>query len=409
MQLNRQLALLAITAGVAPTLYAANSDEAGIKYTYYQENDDRMQIDFVTASIKKDIGADYTINLNLSYDSISGGTPIWDSVSGASSGVTDDSVTGASRCVDENGLYVCKDTRDSGLVGDGQKDMSDFTYRNVDIEDTRKAATFSLTKRTERRDEITLGASYSKEEDFQSIEGSFSYLYNLDNTRNRSITAGVSYQSNRAEHDDGWKDFYVLNGEIGYTQVFTKNTLASFNIFGIRQSGTLSNPYQRIIRYFNVALEGDPYFKYYRAKEKRPDERNALGFSTKIVSKVLPKLTLNGGYRIYKDDWGILSHTLSTGAYINLNKHFALAPFARYYTQSNAVFYKEHDTANFTFSENSYGSNDERLGDYNTITFGIGLIGNITKDLSANIYYMHQTQSNDLEIDYVSAGVNYSF
>lgn len=409
MQLNKQLALLAFSVGITPLLQAANTDNVGFKYTYYQENDDRMNIKYGSIDVKKDIGADYSLNLNLKYDSISGGTPIWDSISGASSGITSDTASGASNCVDRNGLYTCKDTRSSGAVGDGQKDMSDFVYRNVDIEDTRKAVNFSLTKRTERRDEITFGTAYSKEGDFKSIEGSLSYLYNLDSSRNKSLIIGASYQSNEAKHDEGWKDFYVLNGEIGYTQVFTKNTLASVNLFGIKQSGTLSNPYQRVIRYFDVSLEDEPIFKYYRAKEKRPDERKALGVSGKIVSKVLPKLTLHGGYRLYKDDWGILSHTLSTTAYINITKHITLAPLLRYYTQSKAVFYKKHDASNFTFNENSYASNDERLGSYHTFTYGLGVIGKISKNFSANLHYVHQTQSTDLKINYVSLGINYSF
>lgn len=409
MQLNKQLALLAVTAGVSPLLNATSSDEIGIKHTFYQENSDRMKINFTTANITADIGADYTINLSLSHDSMSGGTPVWDSISGASSGVTDDAHSGASPCIDENGLYICKETRDGAILGDGHTDMSDFVYRNVDMDDKRTAGAFSVTKRTQSRDEITLGASYSKESDFKSMDGSFSYLYNLDASRNKSILAGISYQYNDAEHYDGWDDFNNISGEIGYTQVFTKDTLASFNIFGARQKGNLDGQYQTIIRYFDVALEGDSYFKYYRTYDKRPDERNSYGFSAKVVSKVLPKLTLNGGYRLYKDDWGILSHTLKAGAYVNITKNIAFAPFVRYYSQSDAVFYKDYDADNFTFSEDSYGSNDERLGDFDSVTLGAGLIVNITKDLSVDVHFTHQSQTNDLKFYYVSAGINYSF
>lgn len=409
MQLNKQLAIIALSVGVAPLLQAANTDSAGFKYTHYKENNDRMSIKYGSADIKKDFGADYSLNLNLKYDSITGGTPIWDSISGASSGITSDATTGASQCVDRNGLYKCKDTRSSGVVGDGQKDMSDFVYRNVQIKDTRKAVNFSLTKRTEKRDEITFGTSYSKEGDFKSLEGSLSYLYNLDSSRNKSIIAGISYQANEAKHSDDWKSFYVVNAELGYTHVLSKNTLASINLFGIKQSGTLSNPYQRVIRYFDVSLENSPIFKYYRAKEKRPTHRNALGINTKVASKILPKLTLHGGYRIYKDDWGILSHTLSTSAYIDITKHITISPLLRYYTQKDAVFYKKHDAQNFTFSQDSYASNDERLGSYHTMTYGLGIIGKITKDFNVNLYYTYQTQSTNLKINYVSLGVNYSF
>lgn len=410
MQLNKKLALLAVTASITPMLFADGSDKASTKFTYYKENNDRITVKYGGADITKDIGADYTISLGLSYDAISGGTPIWDSISGASSGVQSDDVTGASECISASGSYICQNTRDEGLIGDGQKDMSDFAYRNVRIEDDRKAATFSLTKRTPSRDEISFGVSYSTESDFRSTEGSLSYLYNIDTTRNKTISAGISYQVNKAKHDSEWKDFYVLSGEVGYTQIFTKHTLANFNVFGSRQSGVLDNPYQRVIRYFNVAREGnDDHYKYYRAKEKRPDFKKAFGSSAKLVTKIMPKVDLHAGYRIYKDSWGILSHTLSTSAYIDINKYITIQPLLRYYTQSNAVFYKSHKASDVTFSQHSYASNDERLGSYHTMTYGLGLIGKISKNFSTNLHYVYQDQSNGLKINYASLGIDYKF
>lgn len=415
MQLNKKLIPLAVAALSVTTpivLNAASSDEVSFKQMHYTESDDRIDIDYSVLDFKKEIGTDYSLSVSLSYDSISGGTPIWDSISGASSVETNDDISSASPCIDTNGRYICKDTRSDDILGDGHADMSDYIYRNVEIEDVRKAASISLTKRTARRDEISFGTAYSKEGDFKSIEGSLSYLYNIDASRNSSIAIGASYQDNSAYHylDNEWKDFHIFNSQIGYTHIFTKNTVGQINYFYIRQSGVLSNPYQTIIRKFNVAEEdNDVWYKYYRAKEKRPDEKNSAGMTLDLVSKVHKNVSLHGDYRLYKDDWGILSQTLTTNAYIDLSNGFTLVPLIRYYRQNAASFYKAHDSVDYTFNETNYGSADERLSKFHALAISIGLEKKFTDALSCNIHYAQEKQSFGLSMKWVSVGLNYSF
>lgn len=404
MQLNKKLAILAITT-TAITLNAA-SDEVSYKFNTYKESDDRIKVKYHTFDVKKDFGADYSLSLSLSHDTITGGTPAWDSISGGSKytgKLSDDA-----NCI-SGGKNICKDTSNLGILNSGKLDMSDYNYRNINMEDKRKAGSISLTKRTQSRDEIGLGLSYSKEEDFRSIEGSFSYLYNLNASRNRSLSFGVSYQSNEAKFANGWKDFYIINSEIGYTHVFTKNTLASFSVFGIKQSGELSNPYQRVIRYFDALEDNSGYYKYFIANEKRPDEKFSYGFSTKVVSQMLNFLVLHANYRLYQDNWGITSHTIATQAYIDLGKYITIVPFLRYYHQSEANFYKAYNAKDFTFNATDYASNDKRLSSFNTKTAGLGIIGKVTKNFSLNAYYTMQKQSTDLDIKYFSVGFKYKF
>lgn len=384
MQLNKKLIVLATTLGAVPLLQAADTNEVGFKYTHYEENDNRMKIDYLSTRIKKDLNLDYTLNLMFSNDSISGGTPIWqDTASG-----------GSDVCKKVNGTYLCGEAKDN---------KSHFEYKNKKMTDTRQSLNISLTKRTQKRNEITFGGSYSKEEDFKSLGGSLSVLYNLDDTRNRNVAIGGSVQLNNAKHGGTWKAFNALNLDIEYAQAITKDTLASIGIFAIQQNGVLDNPYQRVIRYFYNHL------KYYLAKEKKPKKRSALGISAKVASKILPKTTINMQYRIYKDDWGVLSDTVSAKIYIDLADHFTITSFARYYLQSSAVFYKDNKAKNNTFGYNNYATNDDRLGAYYTRTYGIGAIGKVTKNTNININYTIQEQSNGLLINYVSLGMNYSF
>ena len=51
----------------------------------YTENDDRITVDYKLLDLKQEIGADYTLGISFTYDTISGGTPVWvDTYSGAS-------------------------------------------------------------------------------------------------------------------------------------------------------------------------------------------------------------------------------------------------------------------------------------------------------------------------------------
>ncbi|MCK5904585.1 MAG: DUF3570 domain-containing protein, partial [Gammaproteobacteria bacterium] len=121
MQLARKVVLSVIaTSTTVPTILdAASGDSLNLKHMHYSESDNRIDIDFTLLDVKKDFGADYSFSLSASHDTISGGTPVWDSVSGGSNLATSDSVSGPSPCVNEAKEYLCADTRGDAIIGDG--------------------------------------------------------------------------------------------------------------------------------------------------------------------------------------------------------------------------------------------------------------------------------------------------
>lgn len=413
MQLKK-LSLIALTAAsttaVPLVLNAASSDEVKFTQMKYSENQDRMEIDFSVLDIKKDFGTDYTLNMSFSYDSMSGGTPVWDTKSGASQSTTGKS--NDTKC--QTNPTLCQDTSSNkDLLSDGESDINKFTYTNAKVEDTRKAVSISLIKRTQKRDELSTGFAYSKEEDFKSMEASLGYLYNIDDLKNNSISTGISFQKNSALHrreNNQWKDFDMVNFQIGYTKVFTKKLVSQVNYFVSKQSGHLSNPYQTIIRYFDISTSPfDPVYNYFIAKEKRPDSRVANGISFDSAYKAQKNVSLHSAYRLYSDDWGITSHTITINSYIKVLPKLTFIPLIRYYTQSAANFYKAHDSSDNHFSKDSYGSSDERLSKYHGTTYSLGFEYEIIKDLKANIIAATQKQSFGLKMDWASVGVKYAF
>lgn len=395
MQLSKKNRLRIIATGVAASvplvLHAGGGSEASLKQASYQESDDRIAVDYTLLDIKEEIGTDYSASVSLSYDTISGGTPIWI-----------DAVSGASGTADAEGRITTTNAR--GETTGGRSGMDEFEYANIDVEDERRALSANLTRRTPDRDEITGGIAYSKEGDFTSGEVSASYLWNLDDSRNRSITAGVAYQMNEAYHllYDTWNDFDIINTQIGYTHTLNRNSVGQINLFHIHQSGELSNPYQTIIRYY-----ADDNL-YWRAVEKRPDEKRSTGISSSIVSKVLSNTALHGDYRFYRDNWGVTSHTLSLSPHIDLGKGWTFSPMARYYTQSAADFFKSHEVNGF-FNETEYGTADERLGDYHGTAFSLSLEKILGEHLKLNAHAATQKQSFGLDMDWVAIGLVYGF
>ena len=74
-------------------------------------------------------------------------------------------------------------------------------------------------------------------------------------------------------------------------------------------------------------------------------------------------------YRYFDDDWGITSHTLHTSWYQNFGAWFQVVPNVRYYSQSEADFYRPVDA--FDLPLDVHQSSDFRLSAYGAFTFGV--------------------------------------
>ena len=78
--------------------------------------------------------------------------------------------------------------------------------------------------------------------------------------------------------------------------------------------------------------------------------------------------SLHADYRLYVDDWEMISHTLELGWYQGLWRSLMLVPTFRYYSQSQAEFYAPFFTG--SRSDGHYTS-DYRLSPYGAISFGL--------------------------------------
>lgn len=360
-------------------------DKVAIQVQTYQENDDRIGIKDGKASVEHDFGPSHTLSAEVDWDTVSGASPTWDSASGASQAAS----------------LVKSD--------DGESDLSAFAYRNIKLEDKRNSIATLYTYRTPTmRNELSLGASYSKEEDFINTGVSAEYLMYTDRSKNRAFTFGGAFMKNEVEDrvEDVWNEFDLINGQIGITQIFNMTTSAKLNLFVMVEDGHLSNPYYNVpVRKKNEV----GIYKYYLSRDNRPDKRVAGGISAQAVKQMNSTTTWHLSYRYYQDDWAVNSHTIESKSYHSIGRKFRLSPGFRYYNQGAANFFKAHDAADNFFDANDYATADHRLGDYDswTVQFSVEYLHN--NDLSINAVAGHQTQSTGLSFDWINAGVQYRY
>lgn len=182
------------------------------------------------------------------------------------------------------------------------------------------------------------------------------------NQKNTTLSLGLSY---------GFDTISPLGQQAAYTR---RNILADISItqtlspvaimrFGVDVSllnGFQSNPYRTV----NVA---GGY-----ALEKHPQRRLRAAGYVKLNTHLKPaNAALWIEYRVYGDDWGILSHTIGLRFYQNLSKRLLMRYRYRFYTQSAANFWRKDYS--LLQRQPEFFTDDYKLEPFNSHLFGFHL------------------------------------
>jgi hypothetical protein len=373
--------LVKLSCVACAVLLAANvnaQDYVSLQYMGYDEESGRTNISVPSIEINKDFGADYTVNISIIQDAISGASPtFYDASSGAS-------------------------TKLSTSVLSKQ----DIAYGDIDYEEKRDAYGALLTKRFENRDELTLGLNHSKEYDYESNEISSEYLHHLDSSKNQSVSLGISYQKNDVLKYDTTsgasgsitKNLEVLSAELGFTQVLDKTSLAKISVFNISENGYLSNPYLRVVRNYDT----NPII----AEDKKPESRKAYGVFLQYSKALNEQIASNSSYRYYSDDWGIASQTFTTEVNYEWTGALTAGVAFRAYTQTEADFY--HLSREY-FTNEEFASSDKRMSDFDTQNIETKIKYDVNAALSLNGAIGYYTQFDYFSSTYYNIGLKYKF
>lgn len=400
-----------LTCGAIASSLANADSVLSLHYMDYQEDDERINVGDTSLGLKLDLGVDYTLDMSVGYDSVTGASPAWQ-INDANS--TDDYVN--------QPLTQARDLTDQTLLG-YSSDLSRYAIKRVALVDTRKSFVSALTIRDKYRNEFTVGLSHSKESDYKSSSVSAACLLYLDQFKNRSINIGLSilddktlvfsdgYLEKRTEHD-----IRSYNFELGFTQVISPKATFDSKFFLNSDKGFLSNHYLTILRGIDLNASTDKNYvpvisnnEYFLSADSRPNARLGLGAKFSGAYQLTNWLTGNGAYRFYNDDWEITSHTIELSLAVEPLTGLFITPKVVLYQQSAAVFYRNPNDENHIFSATGFGSNDVRLGKYTATTVSITTAYQLSTDWQLDLSITRYSQSNQFSANWAVAGVNYKF
>lgn len=408
MQLDNKKSIRSMLTAATCSLLGASQTSAeetpwqlDTAFLYYDEGDRVTAVEPVI-SAKKAFADDSKLSLKLVLDSLTGA-----SHNGASVSDQPQTFTGPSG--------------DSGYTIEAGDIPLDDTFK-----DSRVAVSAQWTQPVNRLLTYSVGGNFSKEFDFNSyaLNGSVSRDFNK---RNTTLNAGLSYENDTISPQGGvpqeysiYTDAIKLGGDesksvvdflIGVTQVINRKTIMQFNVGYSSSSGYLNDPY-KIVSIIDGTGETRDY-----AYEQRPDSRKKTSLYWKTKHH-LSENVVDVSYRYMTDDWGVRSHTLDF-KYRWQGENFYIEPHLRYYTQTQADFYRVYlETTSkspapiATDLFPSDVSADYRLSDLDTSTLGIkaAFLMSESRELSFRVeYYDQQGSTKPAELDAIIFQMGYKF
>jgi hypothetical protein len=345
------------------------SAENRIEYRYedYGEDNHRMRVQTHSALFDTSISPQFALKGSFVYDGISGASPI----------------------------------------GAPPPAGSDQVPVSTAIEDIRRAVTFAPVIRWNDQT-ITPQISYSVESDYTSFTPSLTYSREF-NQKNTILNVGLSHDLDtieafkvwapgRKEHKDN-TDFLI-----GINQLLSPKTILTANASFGYTDGYLADPYKGAFFSIDYDVLGPTFGTI---EENRPGHRfKQIGFFqlTQYIDPVAA--SIEPSYRIYHDDFGVISHTLQLTWWQKCGKHLMLGPMIRYYTQTAADFYSTVFAGDPILPEGgsplpdiepviapphpAHYSSDYRLSELHTWTYGLlahlQIIDQISLDLAVKRY-----------------------
>lgn len=203
-------------------------------------------------------------------------------------------------------------------------------------------------------------------------------------------------------HKDCWETVISKFDPVGVPALYyVKNEKVLGLHIGAVDDGYLTNQHINIVRDYNTPNAT-------LAGENRPDSRMAYGVVAQYNKLLTPDTAFIGSHRFYTDDWDISSHTLEADVYTNISKQFTLGAGLRYYTQTEANFYNGDMDY---FSDETYASNDERLSDFDALTYKVNMNYKYNDLISYNlgVQLYQQNTDSDMSATTVTTGLKYRF
>lgn len=360
--------------GTAPASPVSAQEEPGWDFNtsllYYSETDGRVQDASLNILARRLFTDDKSLTLTLTVDSLTGAS---------ASGALPMGVAQTFTSPSGNAVYTTA----------ANVQPLDDTFL-----DTRYALSASWQQPLGRLYVVNGGLTVSDEFDYTHIGGNVGLSRDF-NKRNTTVSVGVAFARDDLQPEGGAplplaqmldvgdrsnksgdQDKDVIDLLLGVTQVVSKNMLVQFNYSYSDSSGYLNDPYKFVsvvdpvtgdtISHTPATGVAGPSHEF--RFESRPDKRVKHSFYGRTKYYLGGKV-IDLSYRYMTDDWDIDSHTVDAKLRLPLNDNSYLEPHLRYYTQTEAGFYRASLIDGDPLPQ--YVSSDYRLGDFDAITTGL--------------------------------------
>jgi len=221
----------------------------------------------------------------------------------------------------------------------------------------------------------TLGGSFSREKDYQSlgVNGKISTDL-MRRLLTVTVGGGVSHDtvfpvggtpaglSDGTLVRSGSNPKNVTDVLLGASRILSRRWMMSVNGSRIFERGYLTEPYKMIS--VMDAVTGQPAGQL---TDKRPSTRNRTSILFSSVYHLSDDV-LYTSYRYYTDTWNVRSHTIDLKYRRDLNADTFVEPLVRYYQQTAASFFTIGLTQGAPLPD--FATSDYRLGALRTITLG---------------------------------------
>ncbi len=226
------------------------------------------------------------------------------------------------------------------------------------------------------------GYSYSHENDYQSHTLGIGLQQDLFD-KNTTLALGYTLSLNAVgrAHDDVFSRDLTVNGiNASWTQVISKRAITQVTYELGHADGFQASPY----RYVPVRMSVDATPDY-AVPETDPNIR----WRHAIVvagNHAIGSGAIQADYRLYRDTWGITSHTIGARYFVKLTPELELRLRHRFYLQNGASFYR----ASYS-TTTSYMTIDRELSPLWSETLGAKLAyainGHVEAEAKVDVFY----------------------
>lgn len=193
--------------------------------------------------------------------------------------------------------------------------------------------------------------SYSSESDYWAHTASLGLLVDLFQ-HNTQLSANVVYGNDRVALRMGPTLYNPVGGlqTVSAFATWTQALLPTLGLtagyevgiigFGTAQNGWQANPYR------TVNLGGAPARELVPYQRIRQAASTALYWTLPLPIRLMPYLAFRGAYRLYWDDWGLVSHTPELRLYVPIGP-VEWRITGRWYTQNHVTFWSDNGVTPF--------------------------------------------------------------